>query len=93
MPEKSHLPPILSSHHENLASHALCHQEDLVNALIAPSINSDAINVNTPTNPANKRASLIKSDPGALLLPSAVSKKTGNQKSKSTFINLFSSYN
>ena len=77
------LPPILSSHHENLASHALCHQEEeLANPLITLSINDDAINTNTPTNLANKQASPNKSDPGASLLPSTVSKKTGNQKKR-----------
>ena len=88
------LPPILSSHRENLASHALRHQEeDLVNASTTLLVNTDAIDVDTPANPANKRAFPIESDPGASLLPSAASKKTGTQKSTSTFVNLFSSYN
>ena len=87
------LPPILSSHRENLASHALRHKEGLINASTAPLINTDAVDVDTPANPANKRASPIESDPGASSLPSTASKKTGNQKSMSTFINLFRSYN
>ena len=75
------LPPILSSHRENLASHALRHQEEqAVNASTAPSINSDAIDTDSPTNLANKRGSPNESDAGGSLLPSAASKKTGNQK-------------
>jgi len=75
------LPPILSSHRENLASHASHRQEEeLANASITLSINDDAIDTDTPTNPANKRASPNESDPGTSLLPGAVSKKTGNQK-------------
>ena len=84
------LPPILSSHRENLASHALRHQEeDLVNASTAPLINTDAIDINTPANLANRRASPIESDAGASSVPTAASKKTGNQKGTNTFINLF----
>jgi len=75
------LPPILSSHHENLASHASRRQEEeLANASITLSINDNVIDADTPTNPANKRASPNESDPGASLLPGAASKKTGNQK-------------
>jgi hypothetical protein len=89
------LPPILSSHRENLASLALRHQEEeLVSASTTPSINADAIDADTPTNPASKRASPNESDPGESSLPSAASKKTGNQGSNSMFITyLFGFYN
>jgi hypothetical protein len=74
------LPPILSSHRENLAFHASRRQEEeLASASITPSINTDATDADTPTTLANKEASPNESGHDAFL-PSAASKKTGKQK-------------